>query len=152
MITYSRNRFIINLLPLLGQATGLRRVITAFAAGKEGPINVNDFQGWKVPALSVRGHASSLVTLSLEALAKKAPDVTFIHDFPGPVKSNFLRGGQGAAIFVLNGVFKVLSPMMTFYSNQECGERHLFLATSARYVNLGAFLSQMVSTGPLDTV
>ncbi|CAD6564009.1 MAG: hypothetical protein ASARMPRED_002639 [Alectoria sarmentosa] len=133
LITYSRNRFIVNLLPLLQQATALRRVVTAFCAGKEGPVSINDFQGWKVSALSARGHASSLVTLSLEALAKKAPDVTFIHDFPGPVKTNFFRGGQGAAIFVLNAVFKVIGPMMTWYSDQECGERHLFLATSARY-------------------
>lgn len=134
LITYSRNRFTANLLPLIQQATSLRRVVTAFAAGKEGSISVDDFPARKVSALSARGHASSLVTLSLEALAKKAPDVTFIHDFPGPVQSNFLRSGQGAAIAVLNGVFKVLSPvMMSFYSAEECGERHLFLATSARY-------------------
>lgn len=133
LITYSRNRFIVNLLPLLQQATALRRVVTAFAAGKEGPVSINDFQAWKVSALSARGHASSLVTLSLEALADKAPDVTFIHNFPGPVKSNLLRGGQGAAIFTLNIAFKAIAPMMTWYSNQECGERHLFLATSARY-------------------
>ena len=101
-----------------------------------GPVSVNDFQGWKVPALSARGHGSSLVTLSLEALAKKAPGVTFIHDFPGPVKTNFLRGGQGAVVFVLNVVFKVVSPMMKWYSLEECGERHLFLATSARCVIL----------------
>lgn len=143
MITYSRNRFIVNLLPLLQQATTLRRVVTAFAAGKEGPVDVNDFQSRKVPALSARGHASSLVTLSLEALGKKAPNVTFIHDFPGPVKSNFLRGGQGAAIFALNAVFKLVSPMMSWYSNQECGERHLFLATSARYVRLERLLGRM---------
>lgn len=134
LITYSRNRFIVNLLPLLQQATALRRVVTAFAAGKEGPVSINDFQGWKVSALSARGHASSLVTISLEALANKAPDVTFIHNFPGPVKSNLLRGGQGVAIFVLNIAFKAIAPMMTWYSNQECGERHLFLLTSARYV------------------
>lgn len=134
LLTYSRNRFTVNLLPLLQQATALRRVVTAFAAGKEGPVNVKDFPARKVSALSARGHGSSLVTLSLEALAMKAPNVTFIHDFPGPVKTNFLRGGQGAAASVLNGVFKLfVSPMMNFYSNQECGERHLFLATSARY-------------------
>lgn len=133
LVTYSRNRFIVNLLPLLQQATALRRVVTAFAAGKEGPVSINDFQGWKVSALSARGHVSSLVTVSLEALAKKAPDVTFIHNFPGPLKSNLFRGGQGATIFVINIVFKAISPMMTWYSNQECGERHLFLATSARY-------------------
>lgn len=137
LLTYSRNRFIVNLLPLLQQATSLRRVVTAATAGKEGPVSVNDFKALKVSALSARGHASSLITLSLEALAKKAPDVTFIHNFPGPVKTNFLRGGQGAAIYVINGLFKLVSPFMNFYSIEECGERHLFLATSARYVGLG---------------
>lgn len=145
LLTYSRNRFVVNLLPLLQQATALRRVVTAGMAGKEGPVNVDDFQGWKVSPLSARGHAGSLITLSLEALAKKAPDVTFVHDFPGPVNSNFLRSGQGAAIFVMGVVFKLVSPMMNLYSNLECGERHLFLATSARYVLLTTF-PYMVST------
>ena len=141
LLTYSRNRFIVNLLPLLQQATSLRRVVTAGAAGKEGPVSVNDFEARKVSALSARGHASTLVTLSLEALAKKAPDVTFIHNFPGPVKTSFLRSGQGAAVAVMNGVFKFVSPFMTFYSIQECGERHLFLSTSARYDIFGSGLS-----------
>ena len=47
LITYSRNRFIVNLLPLLQQATALRRVVTAFAAGK-----VRHFSGLSLP---VRG-------------------------------------------------------------------------------------------------
>lgn len=150
LITYSRNRFIVNLLPLLQQATALRRVVNAFAAGKEGPISIDDFQGRKVPLLSARGHGSSLVTLSLEALAKKAPDVTFIHNFPGPFKSNLLRGGQGAAIFVLKVVSTLTSPMLTWYSGLECGERHLFLATSARYVHLGVSPCLISTSGPHD--
>lgn len=151
LLTYSRNRFIVNLLPLLQQATSLRRVVTAATAGKEGPVSINDFKALKVSALSARGHASSLITLSLEALAKKASDVTFIHNFPGPVKTNFLRGGQGAAIYVINGLFKLVSPFMNFYSIEECGERHLFLATSARYVELGVSLySTLVSMASLQ--
>ena len=82
--------------------------------------------------LSLRGHVSSLITLSLEALAKKAPDISFIHDFPGPVKSNIGRGTKGVAMFMMNAVFKVVGPLI-YVPNQECGERHLFLATSARY-------------------
>ena len=82
--------------------------------------------------LSARGHATSLVTLSLEALAKKAPDVTFIHDFPGPVKSGITRGTKGAAMLGLKAVFTIIGPLVNM-DNQECGERHLFLATSARY-------------------
>jgi len=82
--------------------------------------------------LSARGHAASLVTLSLEALAKKAPDVSFIHAFPGPVKSGIARGTTGAVWFVIKAVFKVVGPLV-YIPNQESGERHLFLATSARY-------------------
>ena len=132
LVTYSRNRFILNLLPLLQQATALRRVVTVCAATKEGSIDTTDFQGWKVPALSLRGHVSSLVTLSLEALAKKAPDVSFVHDFPGPVKSGIGRGVKGAAMLILVAVFKIIGPFI-YMPNQESGERHLFFATSARY-------------------
>ncbi|KAI9879277.1 MAG: hypothetical protein M1830_009007 [Pleopsidium flavum] len=132
LVHHSRARFIVNLLPLLQQATALRRVVTVFAACKEGPIDTTDFQAWRVPMLSQRGHASSLVTLSLEALAKKAPDVSFIHDFPGPVKSNIARDTKGALMFTLKAVFKVIGPLV-YIPNQDSGERHLFLATSARY-------------------
>ncbi|KAL9581153.1 MAG: hypothetical protein Q9212_004068 [Teloschistes hypoglaucus] len=129
---YSRARFIINLLPLLKQASSLRRVVTVFAAGYEGPITTSDFQAWKVPMLSQRGHLSSLITVSLEALARDAPSVSFIHHFPGSVQTNLARGGEGAAIYVLKQVFKLIGPMINM-PNEECGERQLFLATSGKY-------------------
>lgn len=129
---YSRARFIVNLLPLLQRATTLRRVVSVFTACKEGPIDMTDIQGWKLSIWAARGHASSLVTLSLEALAQKAPNVSFIHDFPGPVKSNILRGTTGVAMTIMKVAFKLLGPLV-YIPNQESGERHLFLATSARY-------------------
>lgn len=129
---YSRTRFIINLLPLLQQATALRRVINIFTAGKEGPVYADDIQGKKVPVLSARGHAASLVTLTLEVLAKRAPNVSFIHDFPGSVKSGLARRGQGALVFAINTITNLLGPFV-FMPPTECGERHIFLATSARY-------------------
>ena len=78
--------------------------------------------------MSARGHASSILTLSLEALAKKAPGVSFIHDFPGPVKSNIARG-RSITMFLMRAVSKAV---FTFIP-EESGERHLFLATSERY-------------------
>ncbi|KAI4224132.1 MAG: hypothetical protein L6R36_004888 [Xanthoria steineri] len=132
VVYYSRTRFIVNLLPLLRSAPHLRRVVTVFGAGKEGPITTSDWQAWKVPMLSQRGHVSSMTTLSLEALAKEAPEVSFIHNFPGVVKTNLARGGEGLAVFVLKQAFKVLNPLLAM-SNRECGERQTFLATSARY-------------------
>lgn len=129
---YSRVRFIINLLPLLQQATALRRVVTVFAGGKESRLDTSDFQGWNISALSARGHLASLVTLSLEALAKKAPEVTFIHNFPGAVKTDLAKDAKGITMSVLKAVFMIIGPFI-YIPNQECGERHLFLATSAKY-------------------
>ncbi|MCJ1477738.1 hypothetical protein MMC13_006411 [Lambiella insularis] len=132
LVHYSRARFILNLLPLLQQATALRRVVSVFTGGKEGPVDTTDLQGWNVPMLAQRGHASSLVTLSLEVFAKKAPNVSFIHGFPGPVKSGIGRGTKGALMFTLKAVFTVRGLLVNM-PVEECGERHLFLATSARY-------------------
>jgi hypothetical protein len=81
---------------------------------------------------SARGHLASLITLSLEAIAKKAPDVSFIHEFPGPVRSGLGRDANGLAMLLLKAVFKVIGPFI-YIPNDESGERHLFVATSARY-------------------
>ncbi|KAL8759482.1 MAG: hypothetical protein Q9184_003607 [Pyrenodesmia sp. 2 TL-2023] len=148
VVYYSRTRFIVNLLPLLRNASHLRRVVTVFGAGKEGPITTSDFQAWKVPMLSQRGHVSSMTTLSLEALAKEAPEVSFIHNFPGVVKTNLARGGEGPAVFVLKQVFKVLNPLLAM-SNRECGERHTFLATSALYPSKDAAANGVPLMGDL---
>ena len=73
----------------------------------------------------------------LKALAEKEPEGPFIHDVPdpdpgpGPVRTNLASGGHGAAIFVLNAIFKNTGPML-YIPIQECGERHFFLVTSAR--------------------
>jgi hypothetical protein len=129
---HSRIRFIVNLLPLLQKATSLRRVVSVFTATKEGLINTTDFQGWKLPLAAQRGNASSIVTLSLETFSKKAPDVSFIHNFPGAVKSGIARGTTGEMWFMVKAVFRVLG-LLIYIPIVEVGERHLFLATSARY-------------------
>jgi hypothetical protein len=131
---YGRNRFILKLLPQLQLAKHLRRVVSTFTATKEGPIDATDFQGWKVGMRKARGHASSMTTLSLEALAKKAPTVSFIHSFPGSVyNTNIIRGGEGAIIGVMGVVMKLATPFRDYTTTEQCGERHVFLSTSARY-------------------
>lgn len=134
LVTYSRNRFTVNLLPLLERAQTLRRVVSVFAGTKEGPVDVNDLQRYKMLAIKARGHAASNVTLSLEAMAAKAPTVTFVHSFPGFVKSNLIRGGEGAFITVLGWLGKVREKLGgSFVPNEESGDRHVFAATSAMY-------------------
>ncbi|KAJ5114815.1 hypothetical protein NUU61_000574 [Penicillium alfredii] len=82
---YSRMRFIVNLLPLLENAPGLRRVVGVFAGGMEGEIHSDDLQAWKLKGVARRSHISAMLTLGLERMACQAPSVSFIHEFPGLV-------------------------------------------------------------------
>ncbi|KAL0565211.1 hypothetical protein V5O48_016815 [Marasmius crinis-equi] len=132
-LTYaSRFHFAQNLLPLLQQSSSLKRVVTVFAATKEGLIDESDFSGRNITnPMKIRGHASSIVSLSLEILAQTAPDVSFIHVFPGLVKSNLGRDASGW-MKAITALSKVTVPLFAM-PNEECGERHVFLATSAKY-------------------
>jgi hypothetical protein len=126
---YSRARFITQLLPLMQRAFTLRRVLTVGAAGLEGPIDTSDFPALHVPFDKIRPHIASLLTLALEAMARKAPEVSFIHDYPGAVNTPLTQrmlGGSGAAAVGVEMPDDWMEP-------EESGERHLFLLTSGRY-------------------
>jgi len=132
LVYYARLRFITNLLPHLQRAPHLRRVVTVFAGTKEGKIDTSDFQARKIGMLAIRGHTTSMVTLSLEAIAEKAPNVGFVHAYPGFVKTGIARGTKGVGFAVMNAVLWIIGPLI-YIPNEEVGERMLFLATSARY-------------------
>ncbi|KAH8705032.1 hypothetical protein BGW36DRAFT_392750 [Talaromyces proteolyticus] len=120
---YSRMRFIVNLLPFLREGPSLRRVITVLAGTKEGPINPQDAAGQKVAPWNARGHACSVMTLTLEEIATQAPEISFIHDYPGYVKTPIGRTMKGLS----GAVMKAYLPWLPL------GQRHVFLATSSRY-------------------
>ncbi|KAI8577578.1 hypothetical protein K450DRAFT_191076, partial [Umbelopsis ramanniana AG] len=145
---YSRVRFMVNLLPLLRQASGLRRVVTVFAAGKEGKIDKSDYQARYFSLLTVRGHVSSMITLSLEAVSKMAPEVSFVHDYPGAVKTNLMRVSNRILNIVAEGIMAIVGPFI-FISNEECGDRHVYFATSARYGPPGQ-IKEVASGVPLS--
>ncbi|KAK4446009.1 hypothetical protein QBC34DRAFT_441211 [Podospora aff. communis PSN243] len=129
---YSRVRFIVNLLPLLQRAPSLRRVVTVLAGTKEGEINFDDFSGASLPMTQLRGHLGSMTTLALESIALEAPDVSFVHSFPGSVKTNLGSDIKSAPMMVFRALYKVLGPFINI-PYAEAGERQLFIATSARY-------------------
>lgn len=129
---YSRMRFIINLLPLLRGAPSLRRVISVGGGTKEGPIDMNDLQARNISMTKLRPHLTTMITLLLESIAKQAPEVSFIHDYPGAVKSGLLREVKGAGMLFMKAVMTVVGPLL-YIPNEESGKFHLFLATSARY-------------------
>lgn len=98
-------------------------------------MDSNDWQLKNLPPYAIlkqRGHAASMVTLDHQAIAQTAPEVSFIHDFPGPVRSNLARAGQGAAVSVMRLLFKAIAPLVCI-PTVESGDRHVYLATSARY-------------------
>ncbi|KAI0838357.1 hydrogenase/reductase-like protein [Hypoxylon sp. FL0890] len=129
---YSRVRFILNLLPLIQGASSLRRVVSVFAGSKEGQMFTDDFQGNKISMSSGRGHFTSMITLSLEAIARDAPSVSFIHNYPGFVETSLGRDAKGPAMAVAKVVFKVIGPFVNTPLD-EVGERHTFFSTSARF-------------------
>ncbi|KAL9071276.1 MAG: hypothetical protein Q9161_004292 [Pseudevernia consocians] len=129
---YSRTRFITNLIPLLQRASALRRVITVGKGGFEGPINPSDFPASRVPLRAIRGHICTLFSLGLESVAKTAPEVSFIHDDPGAVKTQLFERVEGI-IGVLMRAFIFIFGYWVCVPIEECGERQLYLATSARY-------------------
>jgi hypothetical protein len=129
---YSRTRFIVNLLPELSTAApDFARVVTVAIGTKEGTLDPNDFDLKHVALRHGRRVSASMVTMSLEAIAQKAPNITFIHGFPGAVKSSIDRTLTGF-LAIAKYAFKV---WMVFVQIpvKECGERHAFLATSARW-------------------
>lgn len=129
---YARTRFIVNLLPQLKHAQSLRRVITVGAGGKEGAVIPTDWQANNMGILSFRPHVTSMITLTLLAIAKQAPNVSFIHDYPGFVNTGMSRELTG----IVPAITKVLfAPVMAMIKIpiDETGERQLYLATSARF-------------------
>jgi hypothetical protein len=129
---HARTRFIQNLLPLLRTAPGLRRVVTVCAGTKEGSVNLDDIQALKMPMYSIRSHMASVITLSLERLAKDAPEVSFVHVFPGPVNTNLGNDVESLPLRLAVRAMKVVFPLFAI-PIVESGERHLHFATSARY-------------------
>ena len=121
-----------NLLPLLREGKSLRRIVSVFYATFENKIDMADFQGFRLGRMSCSGHQASITTLALEAHQKSAPEVSFVHNFPGAVESGIARGEIGWLMRFLKTVWAVLGPLVHI-PLEQAGDRHLFLCTSARF-------------------
>lgn len=134
---YARIRFICNLLPLLrASAPELSRVVSVLAPGDEAAnLNFGDLDLKQSFSLRTAGtYCVTMTDFAFEELAKANPTVSFVHGFPGGVKTGFfkesnflLRAGATISMDVL------MRPWMT--SLEESGERHLFAATSRKFVS-----------------
>lgn len=79
--------------------------------------------------IKIRGHVASMITLANGVLARQAPNVSFVHDFPGSIKTGFGRESK-VVMAVFNAVWGL---GVRFLSPDECGENHVFFCTSAAY-------------------
>lgn len=79
-----------------------------------------------------RDQLASVMTLSLETIAQRAPNISFIHTVPGAVESGISRDAEGFSLKLMLLVSRVFLPFIAT-PPAECGERHTFAATSALY-------------------
>ncbi|KAJ5309577.1 uncharacterized protein N7443_002038 [Penicillium atrosanguineum] len=118
---HGRMRFISNLLPQLKNAPHLRRVVSVFGATNEGAIHTEDFQARNLGFIPRRDHVSAMITLGLEEMARQAPSITFIHEFPGLVQTQAVDAWPGALGVIVRFVVFV------------AGRAPCLLATSSHY-------------------
>ncbi|OBT78079.1 hypothetical protein VF21_03134 [Pseudogymnoascus sp. 05NY08] len=130
----SRILFTLNLLPALQKANSLKRVISVFAGGFEGPFNSKEWTDYPVNhPMKSRPHMASMITMAHNAMARQAPDVTFIHNYPGGVKTNFGKD-LGTWTIPARALFNLIAPIfLKHISSTECGMRQVYGATSARF-------------------
>lgn len=132
-------RFISDLLPQLnaaaaaastaegGKKTGLASVVSVLEAGGEGALNQDDLDLKNTYSLAnARTHAITMNSLSLGYLAKANPAVSFIHSFPGGVKTGVMRELGTVTKMALQAVMVLGKPWMV--PVEESGERHLYAA------------------------
>ena len=134
-------RFISNLLPLLSKSSS-PRVVSILAAGREATIVTSDFElssPDNYSLVNATNHTATLTTLAMDELSKENPKVTFIHKYPGIVKTGLL----GKMFDDWKGAWKILGvlaqhvllPVMGLFqvSAEEAGERGLYIATTEKY-------------------
>ncbi|OKL60856.1 hypothetical protein UA08_03299 [Talaromyces atroroseus] len=145
---YSRIRFIQNLLPTLNQAAAaspgsFARVISVLGAGHEGKLvdGDKDLDLQKNYSLSnAANHSITMTSLSMIQLAAANPRISFIHSAPGGVNTNFAREFHPLTKYLFNALFFVLSPfnsVIGLVPLQDCGERHVYLATNPAFAPRG---------------
>ncbi|KAB8226924.1 NAD(P)-binding protein [Aspergillus alliaceus] len=127
---YARMRFIHNLLPELKAAEIPARVISVLAAGKEGEIDESNFDLQVSFSFGTAAtYGATMNSLAMEYLATQHPSVSFIHVFPGVVRTPLMKASFG---YLLGSVIGLVTRLMAI-SEQESGERNVFIATSPAY-------------------
>jgi hypothetical protein len=132
---YSRMRFVVNLMPNLTKASDagqLSRVNSVLAAGSEGEIRTDDFDlKHNFTLHAALAHCTVFTDFMMEEFAKRYPGTTFMHSYPGTVKTGIANQLNGPIRLAVKVMYAVMTPWIL--NVQESGERHLFQLTSMCY-------------------
>ena len=132
---YARIRCTQKLLPLLQAASPeLSRVVSVLAPGEESLASFHLQDLDLKHNFSLRNaacHAITMTDFAFEEMARQTPTVSFVHAYPGTVKTGFNKEAGFAMKAATNLAYMLLSPWRV--DIQESGERHLYAATSAAY-------------------
>lgn len=139
---YSRILFIQHLLPLLDRSEA-PRVISVLGGGLErASLDLDDLD-LKKPgnfgALKAQPQFLTMNTIALEKLANDAPNVTFIHSWPGWVNTGNARRGAEPNSIMAWFVRLILEPIIGLFAINDdvSGQRYLFQSTSAAFGGRG---------------
>ena len=132
---YARMRFTQQLLPLLQAASPqLSRVVSVLSPGEESLTSFHlDDLGLKnnFSLRTAACHAIIMTDFAFEEMAKQHPTTSFVHAYPGIVKTGFNKEAGFVIKTAANAAYVLLAPWKV--NIQESGERHLYAATSAAY-------------------
>jgi len=138
---YSRMRFVTNLLPQLIMAGNadpntenrdiqpLSRVISVLEAGGEAALRLDDLSLKTHYSLrNCAKHAITMNSISMEYLASQHPQISFIHSFPGVVRTRLDRHFGTVTKYAFSALLLLFRTWEIPFN--ESGERHLYAATS----------------------
>ncbi|KUJ11754.1 uncharacterized protein LY89DRAFT_739170 [Mollisia scopiformis] len=136
---YTRLRFAYNLIPLLLESPN-PRVVSILAGGQESEIDINDLEVRNdFSFIKAAKNGTTQTTLAFEELAKSYPSISFLHKYPGFVNTGviarLLSTAPGIFYYPAALASFLVLPILNLFSTSEdeAGERGLFLVTSARY-------------------
>jgi NAD(P)-dependent dehydrogenase (short-subunit alcohol dehydrogenase family) len=140
---YSRIRLTTNLLPLLRKSSR-PRILSVLNGGNEKQmcdedIGLENLQNYSWSAAV--NHIATMMTLSFEYLAENDKNITFLHGFPGLVRTEIFSrltpaedsGILGRFVFTIMKSLAWTMQWLLGMSVLDCGARQAFILTSDEY-------------------
>jgi NAD(P)-dependent dehydrogenase (short-subunit alcohol dehydrogenase family) len=139
LLYYSRIRFATNLIPLLNSGKKIAHVISVYGAGLEGRLFQDDLSLRHHYSFSnARSHIVHMTTMAFERLARKNPNLSFVHVYPGLVVTPAYTDPSHP--FWFRAAWGLAGPFVRVILSippEKAAKRMLFLA-SAHFATLNA--------------